>query len=174
MIDDAPGSVAKLVSPSMYTVPKSSPPEAPEAPPVTQSSRKEETAPKCCRWCGAVMLNPRRNQKCCSAVCREAYERQKRQQSRQNAVEKPKCKCLWCGGDFDQVRKAQEFCCPEHQQAFNNFWKGKGPALAKALHAWRVGKEPGGLTKVCREFSAAREELQDKQAKAKRTTTGRK
>ncbi|MGE4278179.1 MAG: hypothetical protein AB7G62_01245 [Magnetospirillum sp.] len=161
-----------MISTSMYTVPKTSPSEAQEASPAHQDTQGRETAPRCCRWCGAVMVKPRRNQTCCSAACRDAYERQKRQRSRQSAAEKPKCKCLWCGGDFDQVRKAQEFCSPEHQQAFNNFWKGKGPTLAKALHAWRVGKEPGGLTKLCREYSAAREELQDKQAK--RTTTGRK
>ena len=162
----------KLALTSMYTVPKSSPPEALEVSLVAQGTRKEETAPRCCRWCGTPMVHPRRNQQCCCAGCRDEWERQKRQRSRQNAAEKPKCKCLWCGGDFDQVRKAQEFCCPDHQQAFNNFWKGKGPALAKALHAWRVGKEPGGLTKVCREFSTAREELQDKQAKAKGSGDG--
>ena len=51
MIDDAPRPVMKLLSPSMYTVPKSRPPEAPEASPVAQGTRKEETAPRCCRWC---------------------------------------------------------------------------------------------------------------------------
>lgn len=87
---------------------------------------------------------------------------------------KPKAACLWCGDDFDPVRKAQEFCCPAHQQAFNNFWKGKGPTLAKALHAWRVGKQAGGLTKVCQEFAAAREELKDKMAVASGSTKRKK
>ncbi|WP_141400597.1 hypothetical protein [Magnetospirillum sp. 15-1] len=123
---------------------------------------------KCCRWCGTPLINPRRNQECCSGKCREDWERSKRTRRKQAAAEKPKGVCLWCDGQFDQVRKQQEFCCPDHQQAFNNFWKGRGPALAKALHAWRVGKAEGGLTNVCREFSAAREELKCKRALARK------
>ncbi|WP_173978971.1 hypothetical protein [Magnetospirillum sp. UT-4] len=118
------------------------------------------------------MNSPRRNQACCSAECREAWERSKRDRRKQAAAEKPKGTCLWCDGPFDKMRKAQDFCCPDHQQAFNNFWKGKGPALAKALHAWRVGKAPGGLTEVCREFAAARDELKDKRAAAAKAKKG--
>ncbi|OAN67992.1 hypothetical protein [Magnetospirillum moscoviense] len=112
------------------------------------------------------MVNPRRNQICCCAECRQAWERSKRQRSKQIAADKPKGTCLWCDGDFDRKHKHQDFCSTDHQQAFNNFWKGKGPALAKALHAWRVGKAKGGLTDLCREFSNAREELKDKRTKA--------
>lgn len=120
-----------------------------------------------CRWCGNVLIRPRRNQECCCAECREAWERSKRARRKQAAADRPKGRCLWCDEEFDKVRQGQDFCCSEHQQAFNNFWKGMGPRLAKALHAWRVGKAKGGLTKLCREFSAAREELKDKQRQAK-------
>lgn len=120
------------------------------------------------------LISPRRNQECCNAECREAWERSKRSRRKQAAANKPKGVCLWCDGSFDQVRRRQEFCCSDHQQAFNNFWKGKGPVLAKALHAWRVGKVIGGLTQVCREFSHARDELKHKQAKAQAETKGKK
>lgn len=157
----------KPVSRSMYTVPQTTPLAGGNVPPVHQHAQDGETAPKHCRWCGTVLINPRRNQECCNADCREAWERSKRARRQQAAGDKPKGTCLWCDGSFDKARKDQEFCCTEHQQAFNNFWKGQGPRLAKALHAWRVGKVKGALTDVCREFSAAREELKDKRAKAK-------
>jgi len=146
---------------SMYTVPET----APQAAGKQLAASENPQAPKCCRWCGKPLVNPRRNQECCGAECREEWERAKRQRRKQAAADKSKGTCLWCDGSFDPVRQRQEFCCTAHQQAFNNFWKGKGPALAKALHAWRVGKVEGGLTKVCREFSSAREELKEKRAK---------
>lgn len=155
------------VSEPMYTDPKSAPLVAGNDLPATGRTASGERAPKQCRWCGTVLINPRRNQVCCSAECREEWERSKRQRRKQVAADQPKGACLWCDGSFDRVKKNQDFCCTEHQQAFNNFWKGKGPTLAKALHAWRVGKVAGGLTNVCREFSSAREELKDKRAKAR-------
>ena len=149
---------------SMYTVPVTT---SPAGEPAVQAG-SPTTAPKCCRWCGQPLLKPRRNQECCSAHCRGEWERSKRARRNQAADEKPKGTCLWCDGAFVRVRKEQDFCCPDHQQAFNNFWKGKGPVLAKALHSWRVNKAPGGLTKVCQEFSAAREDLKEKRAKARK------
>ncbi|MBC7908405.1 MAG: hypothetical protein H7Y60_16880 [Rhodospirillaceae bacterium] len=157
----------KLVPASMYTVPKIAALGAANELPAHTHAQSMEVAQKCCRWCGKVLVNPRRNQECCSAECREEWERSKRMRRKQTAADKPKGHCLWCEGDFEKVRQQQDFCCPEHQQAFNNFWKGMGPRLAKVMHAWRVGKVKGGLTDVCREFSAAREELKDKRAKAK-------
>jgi hypothetical protein len=151
----------------MYTVPETTALVVGGAPPSPVYAHDGEKGARTCRWCGKVLINPRRNQECCCADCREAWERSKRVRRKQSAAAKPKGTCLWCEGEFDQVRKGQEFCCPEHQQAFNNFWKGMGPRLAKALHAWRVEKQPGGLTKVCREFASAREELKDKKARAK-------
>lgn len=156
----------KPVMRSMYMVPETASLGAGNGLPAPHHAQGVEISPKCCRWCGKPLINPRRNQECCSTECREAWERSKRSRRRQAAADKPKGVCLWCDGNFDQVRKLQEFCCPEHQQAFNNFWKGKGPALAKALHGWRVGKVAGGLTQVCREFSRARDELKHKQGKA--------
>lgn len=102
-----------LVSTSMYTVAKTSPSEALGPPPVHQATQKGETAPRCCRWCGTPMVNPRKNQQCCCAQCRQDWERSKRARRQQNAADKPKASCLWCDGAFDPVRKAQEFCCPE-------------------------------------------------------------
>lgn len=154
----------KPVSRSMYMVPQTTVLVAGDDTPHAHDGEKP---PRACRWCGAPLINPRRNQECCCAECREEWERSKRARRKQTAADKPKGKCLWCDGGFDKVRQGQEFCCPDHQQAFNNFWKGMGPRLAKALHDWRVGKKPGGLTKVCQEFSAAREELKDKREKAK-------
>jgi hypothetical protein len=150
----------------MYMVPETAPLGAGNGLSPSHHAHGAETGSKCCRWCGKPLINPRRNQECCCAECREAWERSKRARRRQAVADRPKGICLWCDGSFDQVRQRQEFCCPDHQQAFNNFWKGKGPALAKALHAWRVGKVAGGLTQVCREFSHARDELKHKQAKA--------
>lgn len=154
----------KPVSRSMYTVPAATSLAVGNEPPGHQHSHDGEKEPKWCRWCGKPLVNPRRNQECCNADCREAWEQSKRARRKQTASTKPKGHCLWCEGEFDKVRKEQDFCCTEHQQAFNNFWKGQGPRLAKALHAWRVGKVAGGLTKVCREFSAAREELKRRKA----------
>lgn len=149
-----------LVSQPVYTDPKTAPLAASDT--------------KFCRWCGNPLINPRRNQTCCCADCRQAWEASKRARRRQAAADKPQGTCLWCDGSFDRVHKHQDFCCTAHQQAFNNFWKGKGPALAKALHAWRVGKVKGGLTALCREFSTARDELKDKRAKAREATTTKK
>jgi hypothetical protein len=163
----------KLVSPSMYTVPKTAALMAGTEPAAPGHAQDGKSAPKCCRWCGKPLVNPKRNQECCNAECRDAWERSKRARRKQAAAGKPKGTCLWCDGSFDKMRQQQDFCCPEHQQAFNNFWKGKGPALAKALHAWRVGKAKGGLTDVCREFSAAREELKDKRTKARAVATSK-
>lgn len=164
----------KPVSRSMYMVPQTTVLVAGGDLPAHHHAHDGEKAPRTCRWCGASLINPRRNQECCCAECREAWERSKRARRKQTAAEKPKGKCLWCDGEFDKVRQGQEFCCPDHQQAFNNFWKGMGPRLAKALHDWRVAKKPGGLTKVCQEFSAAREELKDKRAKARGGADGKK
>lgn len=161
----------KLVSPSMYMGPLTRPVAAGSEPPAHGAAQDGPSASRCCRWCGKPLVDPRRNQTCCNAACRDAWERSKRARRRQAAGGKPKGTCLWCDGQFDQVRQNQDFCCTEHQQAFNNFWKGKGPALAKALHAWRVGKVEGGLTKVCREFASAREELKDRRAGARAGAT---
>lgn len=132
------------------------------------AAHDEEKPLKCCRWCGETLINPRRNQTCCNAECRDAWERSKRSRRKQAAAEKPKGICLWCCNSFDKARRQQDFCCPDHQQEFNNFWKGRGPALAKALHAWRVEKKPGAMTDVCREFGRAREDLKHKQTNTKR------
>lgn len=156
----------KPVSASMYTVPQTMALAAGNKPPAHEHAQDGGTAQKWCRWCGKPLINPRRNQECCCTECREEWERSKRMRRKQTAADKPKGRCLWCEGDFEKARQQQDFCCPEHQQAFNNFWKGMGPRLAKAMHAWRVGKVKGGLTDVCREFSAAREELKDRKAKA--------
>jgi hypothetical protein len=153
-------------SASMYTDHKTSPLAGEGRKPGAQPPAEADSAPRPCRWCGSAMINPRRNQVCCSAQCREQLERSQRQRRKQAKVGAPKATCLWCDGPFERAHKHQEFCCPDHQQAFNNFWKGKGPSLAKALHAWRVGKVKGGLTDLCREFSIAREELKDKRGKA--------
>lgn len=155
----------KPVSRSMYMVPPTSPVGLAQgvAVPIPLSQAQEPS--RACRWCGKPLIKPRRNQECCCAECRHEWERSKRVRRQQAAAEKPKGTCLWCDGSFDKARQQQDFCCTEHQQAFNNFWKGRGPGLAKALHAWRIGKVEGGLTKVCREFSAAREELKDLRAK---------
>lgn len=158
------------VTRSMYTNPETTVLAAAKAPPVPPHAEKDEPPQKSCRWCGKALVNPRRNQVCCSAECREAWERSKRMRRQQTAADKPKGTCLWCDARFDRARKNQDFCCVEHQQAFNNFWKGKGPTLAKAMHAWRVAKTKGAFTDLCREFSAARDELKDKRAKARKDT----
>lgn len=123
-----------------------------------------------CRWCGAVLVKPRRNQTCCDSECRGKWEEAKRDRRRQAA--KPQGNCMWCDGPFDRVRGNQDFCCTGHQQAFNNFWKGKGPLLARALHVWRVGRDRGGMTDLCREFSIARDELKERQADARAAQGG--
>lgn len=160
-----------LVSRSMYTVPQTTSQAMEAMLLMRQDTSDAEHPSRACRWCGKPIIKPRHNQQCCCAECRTEWERSKRIRRKQAAAEKPKGICLWCDGEFDKVRQQQDFCCPDHQQAFNNFWKGRGPALAKALHAWRIGKVEGGLTKVCREFSAARQELKCKRALVRKKTS---
>ncbi len=160
-----------LVSTSMYTVPKSTPQAGSALSPMHQDASDAKFLSRTCRWCGKPLIKPRHNQECCCAECRFEWNRSKRARRLQAAAVKPKGTCLWCDGSFDKVRQQQDFCCPDHQQAFNNFWKGRGPGLAKALHAWRIGKVEGGLTKVCREFSAAREELKERRTQARKKIT---
>lgn len=117
---------------------------------------------KVCPWCGKAIANPRRNQTYCSAKCRADATEQKRHRNTEPKMDT----CPHCGARFEKVKKTKVFCSTECQQAFNNHWKAKGPALALAMHAWRVKKAPKGMTKVCQEFSRAREELTDKRQKA--------
>jgi|GEM_PF-4620280 hypothetical protein len=105
----------KPVSQSMYMVPQTTPLAAGGEPPAPGHAQDGEKASRACRWCGKPLVNPRRNQECCNAECREAWERSKAARRKQSAAGKPKGHCLWCDGAFDQVRQGQEFCCTEHQ-----------------------------------------------------------
>lgn len=131
----------------------------------------ETAATACaCPYCAKEIVKPRRNQTYCSAECRAAAKVQKRGRNTEPKMDS----CPQCGERFVKTRKTKRFCSTACQQDFNNFWKAKGPALALALHDWRVAKVPRGLSRVCQEFSRAREDLKDRRsrtAKAKSSTS---
>lgn len=115
-----------------------------------------------CRHCGKIVRRPRKRQQCCSKSCRVAYERTKRQIASQHPPHTVAGRCPWCDAPFRSAKAGQRFCSAAHQQAFNNHWKGKGPAIALAMIDWRVGRKPGALSKVCRTFADARAEQKRK------------
>jgi hypothetical protein len=123
--------------------------------PLTAAMDKTGTS---CRWCGKTILAPRRNQMFC---CKEHRADWTRQQQATNAPPKTDT-CPHCGQTFDKVKKTKVFCSTTCQQDFNNHWKAHGPALAIAMHKWRVKRVAGGISDVCHEFSKARETLKEK------------
>ncbi|MGE5515110.1 MAG: hypothetical protein ACM31D_04740 [Bacteroidota bacterium] len=117
---------------------------------------------KSCPWCGKAIASPRRNQTYCSAACRAGATDQKRKRNTEPKMDT----CPHCGTRFEKTKKTKVFCSTDCQQAFNNHWKAHGPRLALAMFDWRVGKKAKGMTKVCQEFSRAREAMTDKRSKA--------
>lgn len=130
------------------------------------TTSKADSTTRTCPACNKPFVPVRANQRCCSGECRKRYEKAKREAAKQQP--KHKCRCLWCDGMFETNRTDQFFCSPNHQQAFNNFWKGWGPRFGRALYIWRVEKKPGAITAVGRLFSEAREEMLEKREEAKR------
>ena len=118
-----------------------------------------------CPECGSRIARPRRNQTFCSADCRAA-DRARRKQTNRRAVYRHKC--AWCDTDFESTRYEAEFCGTPCQQSFNNFWKSKGPKLAKALHSFRVRRAQGAFTRLCRAYADARHDEKQAKAAAKR------
>lgn len=132
--------------------------------PATATHTAEAAMPTACTCpnCGTAIPKPRRNQTYCSGACRAEATERKRHRNAEPRMDT----CPHCGTRFPKTKKTKVFCSPDCQQAFNNHWKARGPELALAMIDWRVRKVPGGMTKVCRAFSRAREDLDDKRAKA--------
>ena len=123
------------------------------------------TKPRYCPWDGEQLIKPRINQTYCSAGCRRAHA-----DAQKNRNDKPPVRvhtCPECDENFDTDNPDKEFCSSTCQQAFNNFWKGKGPSLARAIHQWRVNRTKGGMNAVCREFSKARKAHKQRRADKK-------
>ena len=118
-----------------------------------------------CPECGSHIARPRRNQTYCSAACRSAA-RDRRKHTNRRAVYRRTC--AWCSTDFESPRYEAEFCSTLCQQGFNNFWKSQGPKLAKAMHLFRVKREQGAFTKLCRTYSDTRHDENLAKEKAKR------
>lgn len=141
------------------------------SPPVSEAGNQVAE----CRECGKPIRRPRKGQECCSRECRALWQKRRRGIAGQ-AKAWFTVVCLWCKGEFQTANAAQEFCCDKHRKAFNNHWQGRGPALARAMIDWRVGRQPGALSKVCRAFADARAEQKRKGgglARAERTTKGK-
>jgi hypothetical protein len=114
----------------------------------------EKQLDKKCLWDGKTMINPRSNQSYCNKECRENHKQSLKK--RNNTPEIKTHKCTQCDDEFQTDKPEKEFCSSKCQQAWNNYWKSKGPSMAKAMLNWRVGRAKGGMTKVCQVFSAAR------------------
>lgn len=112
-------------------------------------------AGKTCPECGKAILKPRRNQTYCSAACRGTARAREKHTNQPDVFKRT---CTWCGDDFEAKRRHAKFCGKDCQQAFNNFWKGKGPKLAMALFDYRVRRVKGSFTDLCRAFSDCRDE----------------
>jgi len=107
-----------------------------------------------CKWCGKGLLEPRVNQIYCNKICRREHKHAQKQ--RNNKPKPLTTNCKECNEVFETDNPDKEFCSSICQQGWNNFWKSRGPAIAKALDAWRVKREKGSFTKVCQAYSAAR------------------
>ena len=107
-----------------------------------------------CKWDGKPIHKPRSNQSYCNKQCRLDHKNSGRATNQKpigHTVD-----CAECGDPFETDNPKKEFCSSKCQQDFNNFWKSKGPALARAMTDWRVGRKPGSMGAACRAFGEAR------------------
>lgn len=140
---------------SMYTGRETSPQKGF---PMSAPKHTEEKA-KACLWCQKTLIKPRSNQSYCNAECRKSHKAQKRMRNDKPVITR---KCETCATEFEPKKPTQLFCSTTCQQVWNNFWKGKGPKIAKSLFDWRVKRVPGGLTQLGRDFAQARDDWKDK------------
>lgn len=114
----------------------------------------KETTDRVCPWDAKPLINPRSNQTYCNAQCRKDHAASLKGRNDKPASQTRKC--TECDEPFETDKPDKEFCSPKCQQAWNNFWKSRGPGLAKVLHQWRVKRTPGSFTKMTQAYSKAR------------------
>lgn len=140
----------RAVRPSEYARAGTSPVAGDPALPATMTPRD----PLACRECGKPIPRPRRNQRFCSKACNHAHRARKRRSNAAPVTHGGRCRN--CGEVFSSPRPHARFCTDQCRVDFNNYWKTQGPRLADALFAYRVAREPGALTDLCRTFTECR------------------
>lgn len=76
-------------------------------------------------------------------------------------------RCRYCDDPFDAHDLRQEFCGSKCRRAWQSFWMAKGPALARALHEYRVVRSDGSLGALCAEFANALDDFKRKRWREK-------
>ena len=70
--------------------------------------------------------------------------------------------CRICSAAYECTDSRSHFCSKKCKATWFNFWKAKGPALARAMYDYRITRRKDGLSDLCHTFAVMYDDFQQR------------